>query len=1017
MDKENRNQNDSQSGDSKRSPRSRRRRRPSGSEQSQQQSSRDTQSRQKGESRSDSRSSDRSRGTAQRDDHGKRETSTRTSARQQKEERSATGSETRARRRTVLRRRRIGRIATFGLLAALLAAVLWKTMDNRQRIEVPYSAFTTEYVEKGRVESVTIGSDRLDAVTTDTTGVQARVRVYLGRLELTPEVTDRLVERGIAVEFRPTSNALNTLLGALPYLAIIAVIILLFRQLQSGSRQGPFGFGKSPAREVAEDVPSVTFEHVAGADEAKQELSEIVEFLKEPEKFQKLGGRIPRGVLMVGPPGTGKTYLARAVAGEARVPFYNISGSDFVEMFVGVGASRVRDLFERAGAKAPCIVFIDELDAVGRHRGAGLGGGHDEREQTLNQLLVEMDGFASSSSTVIIVAATNRPDVLDPALLRPGRFDRQVVISLPDVRGREGILRIHANKLPLAKNVDFEAIARGTPGVSGAELKNMVNEAALLAARNDRREVGAAEFEIAKEKVMWGIERRSLVMSDEERRVTAVHEAGHALVSIYTDDADPVHKCSIIPRGRALGLTWFLPHEERHTVSRSWCMAKLVGLLGGRAAEELVLNEITNGGANDIETATSLARRMVCEWGMSSRIGAVMMGRKEAEVFIGKELMRADNLSEESLRTVDEEIRRVVDEALDQARKILRKHRDALDALTGALLEREVLDRDAIDDIVQARTGAPKKTGEGPVIVERPAAGSRTESRGRRPQQKESGKRERDAGPEEESEADSKRSRHRRRRKKKPQDEAPQETKAREREPRVDGSDGRRDKQRDGDYESRESPRERRHSAEPAPEKPEKVEKPKQEAREKPAGPTEGTDQQPRFLGADDDRGAAVETVEREVSYGRKPAFSRKHALPSSSAPTSGVPVKEVVHGAVTYGRSLRPAEDTREQKLMKRALEKDGAGDSSSDTSKPKDTASPPQEGAPTDGETPELPAVDLLEDGVDPIRVENLKNGIRVIRRNRGKKSVWRQRFARRNAVARRKRVGTLRLGRKRK
>ena len=890
-----------------------------------------------------------------------------------------------------LKRSRFGRIITFALLATLLAAVLWKTMSNRQRVEIPYSVFVTEFVDTGKVQSVTFGNDRLDAITQDTTAALRHLRVYLGRMEISADLAKALTERGASVEFRPSADALNAILGALPYLAIVAVIILLLRQMQGAGKRGPFSFGRSPAREVTEDVPSVTFKDVAGAEEAKQELSEIVEFLREPEKFQRLGGRIPRGVLMVGPPGTGKTYLARAVAGEAKVPFYNMSGSDFVEMFVGVGASRVRDLFERATAKAPCIVFIDELDAVGRHRGAGLGGGHDEREQTLNQLLVEMDGFASSLSTVIIMAATNRPDVLDPALLRPGRFDRQVVINLPDMRGREGILRIHSGNVPLARAVDLAAIARGTPGLSGADLKNMVNEAALLAARNNRREVGSAEFEIAKEKVMWGIERRSLVMSDEERRVTAVHEAGHALASIYTDGADPVHKCSIIPRGRALGLTWFLPHEERHTVSRSWCIAKLVGLLGGRAAEELVLNEITNGGSNDIESATALARRMVCEWGMSQRIGPVMMGRKEAEVFIGKELVRADNLSEDSLRAIDEEILRIVEEGLAEARRILSDHRMALDALTGALLEREVLDREAIDDIIRTREVAPRPTGQGPLIVERKASGDVTEQRAPHPRREPA----RDDAPG--GGTDDASSSRRRRRRRRPEEDDPQREEPRRQTP-VDESDTPDSPQPevedeweahreepDGDNDVRKD-RSARSTATVTRENdaPEPVE-------------VSSDDDQPRIVETRQDRAPAVEAVKREIFYGRKPALSRKHALPSSSAPTSGILVKDVVRGDVDYGRGLRPAEDTREQKLMKRALEKEAAKEASQD------------------GST-ELPAIELIHDGAEPVEVATLAMGIRTIRRNR-KKNLWRLKLTQRNAVARRKRLGTLKLGRRKR
>ena len=760
-----------------------------------------------------------------------------------------------------VKRRRIGRIVTFVSLAVLLTAVLWQTMNRSESREVPYSEFQKTYVQENRIASVEISEDRLEARLRQ--DGQPRLRVNLGPMAVTPIVVDSLMAQGIEVKLKPTSDFFNTAVGALPYIAILAIIFLLFRQSQGGQK-GVFNFGKSPARRVSEDVPSVTFEEVAGAEEAKQELEEIVEFLREPEKFRKLGGRIPKGVLMVGPPGTGKTYLARAVAGEAGVPFFTMSGSDFVEMFVGVGASRVRDSFEKAKQNAPCILFIDELDAVGRHRGAGLGGGHDEREQTLNQLLVEMDGFESTGSAVILMAATNRPDVLDPALLRPGRFDRNVVIDLPDVRGREGILRIHTRNIPLASDVNFGEIARGTPGLSGAEIQNMVNEAALLGARKNRKTVGMAEFELAKEKTMWGVERRSLVMSDEERRVTAVHEAGHALVAVLTPGADPVHKCSIVPRGRALGLTWYLPHEERHTVSRGWCMAKLRTILGGRAAESIVMNEVTNGAANDIETATSLAKRMVCEWGMSSRVGPVVVGGKASEVFIGKELTKAENLSEQSLQVVDAEIRRIVEEALQQARSLLDRNVSALTALSDALLGQEVLDREQIQQIVRTHEHLGKNDSPAPVIVEHPAPSTRKPRR-------------------DDTDAETASWRERRRQKEEEEerlDDMPVVTPAPEPEPEIE---------------------------------------PEPKLEETPVEPVEDDNEPER-----EEEGRESDTPEytvvtlpgvprpTDIEYGRAPKRVRRHGLPAADVPKQGVSVESVVNeNEMKYGRLPRPADET----------------------------------------------------------------------------------------------------------
>ena len=508
------------------------------------------------------------------------------------------------------------------------------------------------------------------------------------------------------------------LVSLLPWILLAAVWLFFLRRMQGGGgARGIFNFGRSKAKMLNENHPRVTFEDVAGADEAKQELSEIIEFLREPEKFQKLGGRIPKGALLLGPPGTGKTLLAKAVAGEAGVPFFSMSGADFVEMFVGVGASRVRDLFEQGKKHAPCIIFIDEVDAVGRHRGAGLGGGHDEREQTLNQLLVEMDGFESNEG-VILIAATNRPDVLDSALLRPGRFDRQVVVDLPDVRGREGILKVHTRNIAISRDVDLKVLAQGTPGFSGADLANMVNEAALLAARRNKRIVDMRDFEDAKDKVMMGAERKSMILSDEEKKLTAYHEAGHALVAKYTPGSDPVHKVTIIPRGRALGVTTYLPIDERHTYSKSYCENLLVHMLGGRAAEQIIFKEVTNGAANDLERATELARKMVCEWGMSERVGPMTYGKKEEEIFLGKEFARHRDYSEQTAQILDDELKKLISKADEKAKKILNKHVDILHAVADALLEREMLNGDEIDQIMRGETLAPKARTNGAPVAE-----------------------------------------------------------------------------------------------------------------------------------------------------------------------------------------------------------------------------------------------------------------------------------------------------------
>jgi len=491
-----------------------------------------------------------------------------------------------------------------------------------------------------------------------------------------------------------------------PFVLLGAIWFFMLRQMQSGGNKA-LSFGKSRARLLSMQQKKVTFKDVAGVDEAKEELKEIIEYLREPQKFQKLGGRIPKGVLLVGPPGTGKTLLARAVAGEANVPFFSISGSDFVEMFVGVGASRVRDLFEQGKKNAPCIIFIDEIDAVGRHRGAGLGGGHDEREQTLNQLLVEMDGFESNDG-VILVAATNRPDVLDPALLRPGRFDRRVVVGLPDVRGREEVLRVHVKKVPVSDDVNLNVLARGTPGFSGADLANMVNEAALNAARVNRKQVTMYDFELAKDKVLMGAERKSMLLTDEEKRVTAYHEAGHALVSIMQPHSDPIHKVTIIPRGMALGVTIFLP-GDRHNYTREYLEANLATAYGGRVAEEVFLNQMSTGAGSDIENATDLARRMVCEYGMS-RLGPLTFGKKEEQIFLGREIAQHRDFSEETARQIDLEVRRLIDEAYQAAHSILDSHKDAMHRIAAALLERETIDAEEVKMLLEGKELPPMRS-------------------------------------------------------------------------------------------------------------------------------------------------------------------------------------------------------------------------------------------------------------------------------------------------------------------
>ncbi len=609
---------------------------------------------------------------------------------------------------------------------AIFIVSIWFTMQvgttEKQTRPVSYSEFKSileqGIIEKGVAEGREFIGTLVEPMEYNGRPYQ-RISVTLPE-ELTFDVVNEWEKKyDFELEIREKSMDWGGyLVSLLPWILLAAVWLFFLRRMQGGGgARGIFNFGRSKAKMLNENHPRVTFEDVAGADEAKQELSEIIEFLREPEKFQKLGGRIPKGALLLGPPGTGKTLLAKAVAGEAGVPFFSMSGADFVEMFVGVGASRVRDLFEQGKKHAPCIIFIDEVDAVGRHRGAGLGGGHDEREQTLNQLLVEMDGFESNEG-VILIAATNRPDVLDSALLRPGRFDRQVVVDLPDVRGREGILKVHTRNIAISRDVDLKVLAQGTPGFSGADLANMVNEAALLAARRNKRIVDMRDFEDAKDKVMMGAERKSMILSDEEKKLTAYHEAGHALVAKYTPGSDPVHKVTIIPRGRALGVTTYLPIDERHTYSQSYCENLLVHMLGGRAAEMIIFGEVTNGAANDLERATELARKMICEWGMSERVGPLTYGKKEEEIFLGKEFARHRDYSEKTAQILDEELKNLISKADDRARKILSEHIDILHAVAKALLEREMLDGDEIDQIMRGETLAPKARTNGTAATE-----------------------------------------------------------------------------------------------------------------------------------------------------------------------------------------------------------------------------------------------------------------------------------------------------------
>jgi cell division protease FtsH len=607
------------------------------------------------------------------------------------------------------------------IVAAVIAMQLFKT-GSTTYIDIPYNQYEqlllNEKIKKAAVTKSDINDYYFkgelvaeEMIEINSRSVKVRfVSVYLPE-PLIKEQEILWKQFKVDYSFEKQSNEwVNIILGMIPWILLIGIWFIFMRRMQggggAGGSRGIFSFGKSKAKLITQSQHRVTFQDVAGADEAKFELQETIEFLKEPTKFQRLGGKIPRGVLLLGPPGTGKTLLARAVAGEAGAPFYSISGADFVEMFVGVGASRVRDLFEQGKKNAPCIIFIDEIDAVGRHRGAGLGGGHDEREQTLNQLLVEMDGFEQNSG-VIIIAATNRPDVLDPALLRPGRFDRQVVVDRPDVKGREGIFKVHTRHIPLDTDVNIEILAKGTPGLAGAELANLVNEAALLAARKNKNKVSMIDFEEAKDKVMMGMERKSMIISEEEKKTTSYHEIGHVLVAKRIPEADPVHKVTIIPRGRALGVTSYLPMDEKHTYSKLYLEAVITYALGGRAAEKLVFNHFTTGAGNDIEKATKIARKMVCEWGMSEKLGPLSYGAKEEEIFLGREIQKHRDYSEKTAIEIDDEIRSIVSRCMERAEQILRDDMDALHLLSKELLEREILDGEEINKLLNGESLPP----------------------------------------------------------------------------------------------------------------------------------------------------------------------------------------------------------------------------------------------------------------------------------------------------------------------
>jgi len=609
--------------------------------------------------------------------------------------------------------KRVSRTALFWLLLALMSMLAFQFMrgDERSLGRISPSELYRQLENDNILEVTFFGESEVRGEFRNTVEVEeTNVNEFVTNIVpgAAPDLAEQLRTRRVEVDARPKSPGWLPMIGTfLPWLLIIVFWIWIVRSMQAGGNRA-CQFGRSRARLISPDTPQVTFADVAGAEEAKVELEEIIEFLKDPPRFSRLGGRLPKGVLLVGPPGTGKTLLARAVAGEAARPFFQMSGSDFVEMFVGVGASRVRDLFEQGKAHAPCIIFVDEIDAVGRHRGAGLGGGHDEREQTLNALLVEMDGFEANEG-VILLAATNRPDVLDPALLRPGRFDRQVVVDLPDVKGREGILRVHARKLPLEEDVELSLIARGTPGLSGADLSNICNEAALFAARRGVERVAMEDFEQAKDKVMLGTERRSMVLTDSERKLTAYHEAGHVVIGVKIPGLDPVHKVTIVPRGRAMGLTASLPEEDRHSYTRDWMTGQLAMLFGGRVAEELAFGpeKVTTGAGNDIERATTMARRMVTRFGMSDRIGLMAVGDSDQQVFLGRELVQRREVSEYTARQVDEEVKRLLDDAHARARRVLEENRKLLDDLAAALLERETLDREEIQLLLEGKSLPP----------------------------------------------------------------------------------------------------------------------------------------------------------------------------------------------------------------------------------------------------------------------------------------------------------------------
>lgn len=602
------------------------------------------------------------------------------------------------------------------LLLISISAYQYYARSKKEALPISYSRFTEE-LDKSNIQKVTIIEKDIEGEFVNSVlEKEGRVAKTYKRFKLhlpfeDPKLLEKMQEKKVEIKAEaPSTNWSGIILTSLPWVLILVFWFFLFRQMQGGSK-GIFSFGKSKAKLLSGDRPKITFNDVAGADEAKEELKEIIEFLKDPSKFQRLGGKIPKGALLLGAPGTGKTLLAKAVAGEAGVPFFSMSGSDFVEMFVGVGASRVRDLFDQGKKSAPCIIFIDEIDAVGRHRGAGLGGGHDEREQTLNQLLVEMDGFESNEG-VILLAATNRPDVLDPALLRPGRFDRQIVVDIPDVKGREGILKVHTRKITIGEDVNLSVIARGTPGFTGADIANMVNEAALLAARRNNDKVTMKDFEDAKDKVMMGVERKSMVISEEEKETTAYHESGHALVAKLIPGSDPVHKMTIIPRGLAIGVTHYLPVDEKHTHSKEYLETKLVHLLGGRVAEKLVFNQLTTGAGNDIERATELARKMVCEWGMSEKLGPLTFGKKEEEIFLGREIAKHRDYSEKTAEEIDGEVKNIVEKAEDKATQLLSTNLDKLHRLAQVLVEREILDGEQIDRILKGEELGPKNKDE-----------------------------------------------------------------------------------------------------------------------------------------------------------------------------------------------------------------------------------------------------------------------------------------------------------------